>query len=459
MLRSIQKSPAQVARDRGFHRLHEDVLRLIMKEVTTIRALVNLTLVSRHFYALATARLYRGIELNLTCASHRRLLRQLGKPGSHLPILVRTLVVQRIDTADAESLLRLLMVIPAMSNLRYFNCQTSFTLPECLLQTLHSSLSRSGVDVEKALNLTRLPQPLHTVFFQSANLRLEFLTIKITKQNEVWPNFKSDVIGMLLQTRAMKGLVFSATCRLMKPFPDMLPYFEEKDLPALQVLSLHTDDHTPLFTAAELLEWGAQGGWDKLKTLSFQNMDYLPAFLGHTPILANLGVLLRRKRDADTLQRYIEAAGLSSPLGCQLGHLQFSGPRSKTYTRPQDRCLIPWYLLNVAPNLTTLHLHRYIRVPFLPELCMDTPTAQEVHDISKLCPDLAEIRLDMELIFSRSHKPLWPSEVLTALAQFKRPIKLMIYLHAKNPGTANFLLNQAVYKKVFNRIVDERERL
>jgi hypothetical protein len=90
---------------------------------------------------------------------------------------------------------------------------------------------------------------------------------------------------------------------------------------------------------------------------------------------------------------------------------------------------------------------------------MDTPTAQEVHDISKLCPDLAEIRLDMELIFSRSHKPLWPSEVLTALAQFKRPIKLMIYLHAKNPGTANSLLNQAVYKKVFNRIVDERERL
>jgi hypothetical protein len=245
----------------------------------------------------------------------------------------------------------------------------------------------------------------------------------------------------------------------MRPFPDMLPYFEEKDLPALQVLSLHTDDHTPLFTAAELLEWGAQGGWDKLKTLSFQNMDYLPAFLGHTPILANLGVLLRRKRDADTLQRYIEAAGLSSPLGCQLGHLQFSGPRSKTYTRPQDRCLIPWYLLNVAPNLTTLHLHTYIRVPFLPELCMDTPTAQEVHDISKLCPDLAEIRLDMELIFSRSHKPLWPSEVLTALAQFKRPIKLMIYLHAKNPGTANSLLNQAVYKKVFNRIVDERERL
>jgi hypothetical protein len=63
------------------------------------------------------------------------------------------------------------------------------------------------------------------------------------------------------------------------------------------------------------------------------------------------------------------------------------------------------------------------------------------------------------LIFSRSHKPLWSSEVLTALAQFKRPIKLMIYLHAKNPRTANFVLNQAVYKKVFNRIVDERERL
>jgi hypothetical protein len=139
------------------------------------------------------------------------------------------------------------MVIPALSNLRYFNYQTSFTLPECFLQTLHSSLSRSGADVEKALNLTRLPQPLHTVFFQSANLRLAFLTIKITKQTEVWPKFKSNAIEMLLQTRAMKGLVFSATCRLMKPFPDMLPYFEEKDLPALQVLSLHTDTFENVF--------------------------------------------------------------------------------------------------------------------------------------------------------------------------------------------------------------------
>jgi hypothetical protein len=86
-----KKAAKRSVRGTGFEGMINDVLRLILEQVTSTQDLVNLCLVSHRLYLHTVPRLYRDLGLDLSRRSHRRLLRRLAQPTTLLPTLVREL--------------------------------------------------------------------------------------------------------------------------------------------------------------------------------------------------------------------------------------------------------------------------------------------------------------------------------------------------------------------------------
>jgi hypothetical protein len=129
------------------------------------------------------------------------------------------------------------------------------------------------------------------------------------------------------------------------------------------------------------------------------------------------------------------------------------------HSATQTQHVVLWDLLRRIPNVTTLYLTRTKILDQVPGPVVGTVTAQDIHDICQLHPDLTMMHIDVALSFSRSNIPELPNDILEALARSKKSIRLMLYLHVHHPKTADFVLNRSIYYRIFNSMLEERERL
>jgi hypothetical protein len=101
---------------------HFDVLRLVIAEVSheSVQELASLGLVSRRVYLCTVPYLYQSFTLNLTRASHLRLLQHLINPGSRLAEKLRWLTISGIEKRGAIQLLDLYVLFSRLSHLQRF---------------------------------------------------------------------------------------------------------------------------------------------------------------------------------------------------------------------------------------------------------------------------------------------------------------------------------------------------
>jgi hypothetical protein len=202
----------------------------------------------------------------------------------------------------------------------------------------------------------------------------------------------------------------------------MIATFRDNSLPRLRHLTLFTSGHAGPFTIEELETCGGKGGWDEFENLQLQPIQFFPAFFGRIPHLALLNIGASDDDNIEALEAYSEHGSVAALLGGQLRELHFQGP-SLLNSFQTVRRVVPRNLLKLAPQLEGLSMFQRLHAPFdWPQQLLE----EEISDVANLCPNLVQFDVNVQAINtpSWSNNPLWPIDVLKALAQCNGPLAL-----------------------------------
>ncbi|KAH7091214.1 hypothetical protein FB567DRAFT_625788 [Paraphoma chrysanthemicola] len=389
-----------------FDSLIDNVLYMVLDQILLAEGatgLTNLTLVSRRLYLCTIPHLFRNVDLDVTRASHVRLLSRLARPRSRIPGLIQELAVTGIDEQRKDLLSDIVTVVSKLEclNALYWR-DSSLDIPVSILDTLDRKFPKACVQIE-------------------ANC------VNLLKTAEESP---------------------PSTTVL-----EMLDVFRTSDLPKLSDLRLLTND-MELFTQRELGIWGSKGGWDRLSELRLSHARHLVSFVGRVPNLTTLWLYPRGIQDFEALREHLESFPDASPFG-PITTLVFGGC-STIHDLATEIQVVPWCILRHTPDLGYLDISRKRFDNVTPGPALHTATAQDIRDIRGLCPDLATILIDIGL---QGPYADWPLDVLLELICFEKMSWLFLYLHRMDTNRAKIMTNLLDKARVARHMSRERQRL
>ena len=368
--RKSRKAP-QPTQARHLERQTNEILDLILSEVRlqSILDLLSICSVSRQFYLLTVPHLYRNTILDLSRASHLRLLRRLERLDSHVSKTIRDLRVVCADDKQADHLDKVRRVFDGLVNLEALNWCSPFDMPGSMLDALHTRVRGARVAITYWRELKETAesgaQPLlvpNLSIMDTAASMITSMSIILYEKDEhqgrFWAGFRKSLVGMVVRNTALTYLRIVAKsigdnrCRTTSQF------MGAHTLPKLDTLILNVQD-SPIFSSDELEHWSSQGGWEDLTFLSVYNIQSLIPFVGRAPELESLTFLPRDGEDATELEsRFNDFEGPS----------RFPSLRQVKVRSPWDNGLpaqytgqvVPWYLLTLLPldQLTGLNITR-----------------------------------------------------------------------------------------------------
>lgn len=155
----------------------------------------------------------------------------------------------------------------------------------------------------------------------------------------------------------------------------------------------------------------------------------------------------------------MESLDCDAPLGHKIQHLVWTGI-PENYLASQHQQVVPWCLLKHTPQLKSVFLCHARLHKRLYNAEIDTMTAADILRVQTLCPNLEVLYLDVAFDRHRDNpdQPMFPPDILKALSQFKKPVKLRIYLHSSWRGIHIHLSDRWDFRRYVNRMLDERKR-
>lgn len=437
----------------------DDVLGLIIEELYNEYSnndLLNLCLVSRQLYLFTIPYLYRSVRLDFGRASHLRLLQRLVRPGSRLVEKIRILSILGTSRDSAIRLIDLYVLFSRLTYLQQLDWEGCLNIPHFILQTLHDRFPEARLNVDASQSRLGVagsaPQPLYSVLNSPAGWQLAKFDFSPTCVAQVYANFKRDLVGMLKRNRTLSFLRIyeDQTLYGYKLYPELQRHFRGGTFPPITQLLLSSD----IFTSRELSMWGSRGGWDKLTVLKIHDPERLCAFIGRTPKLHDLMFYSTESFDIDQVEAYLDSMSVEAPFG-KLRRLWYKDVDNED-SAVQDRRVVPWCMLQRLPEITDLDIHRSRFDYGVPGASLDTPTAEDIRRIRKLCPELQRFRFDVAL---HGQTADWPFDVLEEIAQFKEPIELQLYLHLQDKFWTRATIHRVKCRAVFKFIVEKRKAL
>jgi hypothetical protein len=432
--------------------LNEDILRLVFEEVDTYRGLSNLCQVSRQFYQLAIVRLYRGVELNISTPSHQRLLRRLACPKDRFAMYIRILIINGIEHGQSQAVFYLSLTLSRFVNLEALAHKGSVVFPKCILDTLCNRTGAIDSGHFASALMPGMPQPLYTSLTGLACVKLTSLYINLEAADPIQETLKSDLVQMLLHARCLKVLQMFMDTETDQEFPDLSPNFDYDGLPKLEELWLIIGE-MEVFTPNELWHWGAVGGWQDLKQLTFERPRDLLAFVGNAPRLKSICFAPQGQWDIDDLASHLSEVNCDAPFGEEIEEIRLQGLTRPSYLPMGLSNTIPWSLLKHAQNITALIACRPRFNGSLPGSSLVTTTAQDVLQLRSLCPRLEELWVD--LVYG-PNSPADINDVIIELAQIKKLSKLIIYINIESSRFHPTILTRWGCRLIFNTIVRQR---
>ncbi|KAF1834300.1 hypothetical protein BDW02DRAFT_598307 [Decorospora gaudefroyi] len=448
--------------DGGFERLINDVLTLILEQVTSTQDLRSLSLVSRRLYLHTVPILYRKIDLDLSRSSHHSLLRQLARRKSLRPSLIRRLSVKSLNGDHADAARDLCALFLKLSYFHELSWNSVLAAPRTILDTLTTRFPRARLLLTvtdnfskwqsnpmswEGLNMTRILQ-------HPACLLLTHFHFAPGKAGRFPSTFKVDLIRMLTRNRVLKSLCVYAVFDMTVGFPDMSEFLQQQCLPKLENLQLHVF-HDMLFTSRELAYWGSRGGWENLTSLSLYQVPQLLPFLGRAPKLRKLQIFSLIYDDMDLIDHHMAHEVGTNSFFPSLDELRFI-PHSIPEYVPHQRAVAPWAILKRAPQLTVLDISRQHLPDGVVGISLATPTVSEIQQIRRYCPGLTKLRLNVRLI---GNVAKWPHHILRELAAFQQPIELGLFLHQVEPRGATITNDRGSFSLALWYVNRERKRL
>jgi hypothetical protein len=435
------------------HKLNEDVLRLVIAQVDSLRGLSNLCKVSRQFYWLAVAQLYRIIDLNLSSPSHRRLLHRLASPKVGFSKHIRALTVDGIEQGHLQPVFDLSLVLTKLVNLEELSFTGSVRFPQCLLSTVSDRHNGTELDLQAAVLFPGMPQPLHTSLAGLTCRRLTHLHFSLDTADQIHDGFKKDIVQMLLQTPYLRSLMIWIEVITDRHFPDLLLELGYEGLPKLEELWLITGQDMELLSPRELADWGTVGGWDNLHTLMLERPRDLLAFIGKVPRLRSLIFYPRRDADIDEIESFLKVTDCDAPFGQEINIITQVPQYYLSHLPVGLSNVVPWFLLQHAQNITTLVTNQ-LRVDGGTPGYICTITKDDIVQLRSLCPKLEELWVD---VVYHPDSLAATNNQLANLARIEKLKKLNISLHVKHSRFWKTRLGRWDYYLMFNNIIEQRK--
>jgi len=427
--------------------LIEDLMDIVLEQISFTEDLLNLCLVSRRLYIRISPALYRNTNLNLSKTSHRRTLLRLAYPTSGVASHIRSLSVCGTDELEDEQLQNLHKLLLQPKNLKRVRWEGVLSIPINILDVI-ARFPEAKIEIdcgllgeemeaddESSISCALLTHP--------AAAQLTHFCFSPSVANQFYPGFKGELVSMLRTNPVLLHL------EIHSPWWTYHNYIEYLDNLHHNVLSKPTHfklcvwDHL-FFTLRELAIWGYNGGWQNLTVLELHTAEYFRAFVGRTPNLHQLCIISRGRHDIDQMQACLENATEVDTLFPKLRKFKYQDLAS-TNTTPLNRRVVPLGVLESMPQLTWLEIFRarFDGVPPGPDL--DTPTAQEIQEIRRLCPHLEVFGLD---VAQRGPCAWWPWDIIRELCRFEKPINLNIIIHRHNTKRAKLARSILDYSHV-----------
>lgn len=229
---------------------------LAVRSIDNVTDLINLCRASRQFYSLTVPRLYLRIDLDLSTSSHCRLLRRLQKGESEVLNYFRALSIVKIIEGYLQPLFGLGLILPKLQNLRELNISNSVIFPGCVLNSIIKCATGVVTASKPPIATPGTSQPMHSAL-QSQDYRLlTHLGIRFINADQLYDNFKGNLVRLLSTNRALQSLKISAIFTSRREWPEKLPTVHNLKLPKLRHLTLHSETGLNILTPAELHYWG-----------------------------------------------------------------------------------------------------------------------------------------------------------------------------------------------------------
>ncbi|KAF2822754.1 hypothetical protein CC86DRAFT_71095 [Ophiobolus disseminans] len=457
-MKTTDKWPVGKEQPAWFERLNDDVLRLVLADLSLddTNHLFNVVEVSKRLYFLAMPLLYRDTTLDLARSTHQRLLRRLTRPGAQLPHAIRIIRLKGTSKQTPVQLLDLYVFFGSLTDIREFHWHGTLSIPHRFLEVLSCRHPTAEIYIDaQSIKLgvaDTTPTLACTVFTHLAGTQLREFTYTPIDAAQMYGGFKLHLIQMLKRCHTLRALTISWTGDEYRDFPEVLAEVRQGPFTKLRELRFLTParNGVALFTAGEVSLLRAHGCWDLLETLSLEHVSLLPHFLTTYSKLRNLWLYHVDQTSWNVIESWLDENNYSFE---NLANLQFFGIATTGSNVVQS--MVPWAIVRRAPKVTTMLLHRAYYNPSS-YLASNALTVSDVEQLRTSCPGLTYMSFDIAV---RGKWPTLKNNILHELAQFPEAIEVELYLHMNLTLLSEIGLNRFKCRRAFNRVLHERRQL
>jgi len=439
-----------------------EILGLICEELQSSQGekddLLALCLVSRRLYLVTTPYLYRNLRIDLTRASHIRLIQRLIYSGPQLARKIQCLTISGTEKQTDFQLQDIDLLLARIGCLREFAWNGSLDIPHQTLQTLRLKFPKARLRIG-ALH-TRLqglpasaPAPPHATLLHPGCNHLRAFHFLSTGSGFLYTGFKRDLIHMLHHNPQLHSLHLDTYLepwdKSLRGDPELLNELQSGPLPRVSSLILATS----LFSTGEIELCAQRDMFRRVVLLRVHNSKQFLSICARALNLGDVTLVPEHGLRFDGLIAQVEQlAALKRPPFRKVQSLRYQ--TFEHLNSPSQQPAMPWYLIGQMPILISVELYPFLLQSSRAGPQLDATTTTDLKKLRDLVPGVEKIVVHVPARPLQSQARL---EILRELATFERLNDVSLYLFASNGINCPAKLQLLMCYQIFVAFLDARK--
>lgn len=443
-------------------RVSTEILGLICEELQPFQGekedLLALCSVSRRLYLVTIPYLYRNLRIDLTRASHIRLIQRLIHSGSQLTRKIQWLTISGTEKQTGFQFLDIDLLLSRLVRLREFAWNGSLDIPHQTLQTLRKQFPRARLRIG-ALQ-TRLqslpasaPAPSHATLLHPGCKHLRAFHFLSSGSGFLYTEFKRDLIHMLHHNPQLYSLHLDTYLepwdKSLRDDPDLLNELQSGPLPRISSLILATS----LFTTGEIELCAQRGMFRRVVLLRVHNSKQFLSICARAPDIRDITFVPEHGlRFGGLIAQVNQLAASKRPPFSKVQSLRYQTLEHLGAFSQQPA--MPWYLIGQMPRLISVELYPFLLRSSRAGPQLEATTTTDLKKLRNLVPGVQKIVVH---IVARPLRSRARREILRELATFEQLTDVSLYLFAENGFNCPAMLQLSMCCYIFHEFLAARK--
>ncbi|KAH4006444.1 hypothetical protein HBI56_033540 [Parastagonospora nodorum] len=442
-------------------RVSTEILCLICEELQPSHGekedLLALCLVSRRLYLVTTPYLYRNLRIDLTRASHIRLIQRLIHSGSQLASKIRWLTISGTEKQTDLQLQDIDLLFSRLVRLQEFAWNGSLDIPHHTLQTLRNRFPKAGLRIgalQTMLQGLPAPAPSHATLLHPGCKHLRAFHFLSLGSGSLYTGFKRDLIHMLHHNPQLCSLHLDTYLepwdKSLRDDPELLNELHSGPLPRVSSLILATS----LFTTGEIELCAQRGMFRRVLLLRVHNSKQFLSICARSLDIKDITFVPEHGlRFGGLIAQVDRLAGSKRPPFRKVRSLRYQTlEHMSSFTQHQPE--MPWYLIAQMPRLNLLEHYPFLLLSSRTGPQLGATTTTGLKKLRDLVPGVQKIVVHISARPLQSRARLG---IIRELATFERLNDVSLYLFAGNGYNCPAMLQQSMCRQIFQEFLAARK--